>query len=129
MTIDILEELEDAVEIFNTVLDMENMAEEVLVLMTLDAKNKVTGLFQVSHGSLNSSIIHPSEIYKRALLQNASAIVIGHNHPSATLTPSQKNLNTTRHLHEAGKLLGIDLIDHIIIGDGRLISLKEKIII
>lgn len=72
----------DSAKLFREVLDMENLAEEVLAMITLNTKNKVTGVFEVHQGSLNSSIVHPRSVYSRALLQNAASIIIAHNHPS-----------------------------------------------
>jgi DNA repair protein RadC len=105
------------------------MAEESMVMITLDTKNNITGLFTVSQGSLNSSIVHPREIYKRAILQNAASIIIAHNHPSGDTTPSQEDIAVTKRISEAGKLLGIELLDHIIVGDIGFCSLKERGII
>ena len=115
-----------ATKIFNDVLELDTRSEEVLALMTLDTKNKVTGLFIVSQGSINSSIVTPREIFKRAILQNSNGIIIAHNHPSGDTTPSKEDINITRRIKEAGKIIGIDLLDHIIIGDDRWISFKEK---
>ena len=120
---------QNAVKIFNEVFEMDSRAEEILALMTLDTKNKVTGMFIVSQGSINESVVHPREVYKRALLQNASQIIIAHNHPSGEPNPSKEDINITLRLREAGKLIGIDMLDHIIIGDGKYISLKDKGII
>lgn len=116
----------DTVKIFNKVFEMDIRAEEVLALMTLDTKNQITGMFIVSQGSINSSIVHPREVYKRALLQNSANIIIAHNHPSGLPDPSKEDINITRRLDEAGKIIGINLLDHIIIGNDRYVSLKEK---
>ena len=115
-----------ATKIFNDVLELDTRSEEVLALMTLDTKNKVTGLFIVSQGSINSSIVTPREIFKRAILQNSNGIIIAHNHPSRDTTPIKEDINITRRIKEAGKIIGIDLFDHIIIGDNKWISFKEK---
>ena len=120
----------DTVDIFNKVLELNNRAEEVLALMTLDTKHNVTGMFIVSIGALDSSIVHPREIYKRALLQNAHGIIIGHNHPSGNPEPSKQDIEVTKRLQEAGKIIGINLLDHIIIGDNdNYVSFKNKGII
>lgn len=116
----------DAVNIANTVLELNNKAEEELILVTLNTKNNVTGLFVVSKGSLNSSIVHPREIFKRALINNAAFIILLHNHPSEDPSPSNEDINITNRIKEAGKIIGIELIDHIIIGGNKFISLKEK---
>lgn len=125
----IIDSPKKASEIFNEVFDMNNKAEEVLSLMTLNTKLEVTGMFIVSQGSINESIVHPREVFKRALLQNAAKIILAHNHPSGNPNPSKADVDITLRLHEAGKILGINLIDHIIIGDKNFISLQEKGII
>jgi DNA repair protein RadC len=100
---------------------------EVLSVLTLDTKNKITSITAASVGSLNSSIVHPREVFKTAILGNASSIIIGHNHPSGDPTPSKEDISITLRLKECGKILGIELLDHIIIGnDNNYISLKEK---
>jgi len=116
----------DIFNIAQNVIRANEYAEENLWLITLDTKNFITGIFTVSTGSLNSSIVHPREVFKRAILQNAASIIICHNHPSGDPTPSQDDINTTKRIYDAGKILGIELLDHIIIGDNRYISLKER---
>ena len=116
----------DIFNIAQNVIHVNDYAEENLWLITLDTKNNITGIFTVSTGSLNASIVHPREIFKRAVLQNAASIIICHNHPSGDVTPSQEDINTTKRIYEAGKILGIELLDHIIIGDNKYTSLKEK---
>lgn len=111
---------------FNEVFNLKNRAEEVLVMMTLDTKLKITGMFLISMGSLDSAVVHPREIYKRALLQNASSIIIAHNHPSGNPEPSKQDVNMTIRIQEAGKIMGIELLDHIIIADNKFLSFKEK---
>jgi len=99
---------------------------EALVVMALDTKNKINSITVASLGSLNSSIVHPREIFKTAILSNASSIIIGHNHPSGNDLPSKEDISVTLRIKESGKILGIDLLDHIIIGDDNYTSLKEK---
>ncbi|MBO8161113.1 MAG: JAB domain-containing protein [Thermosipho sp. (in: Bacteria)] len=120
---------DDIKKIAIEVLELDEQAEEVLALVTLDTKLKVTGVFEVSRGSINSSIVHPREIFKRAMLVNASSIAILHNHPSGDPKPSKEDNKITRRLQEAGNLLGIELIDHVIIGDDSYFSYKEHGII
>ncbi len=93
--------------------------------MTLNTKNNITGINVVSIGSLNSSLVHPREVFKAAILGNAAAIILAHNHPSGDPSPSPEDLEITRRLVEAGKILGIEVLDHVIIGD-RWESLKER---
>jgi DNA repair protein RadC len=117
---------EDVFEIVQKVIKASEYAEENLWLITLNTKNDITGIFTVSTGSLNSSIVHPREVFKRAVLQNAASIIICHNHPSGDPAPSKEDINITKRLKEAGDLIGIKLLDHLIIGDNSYTSLKEK---
>lgn len=106
---------------------IDNSDREILILMALDTKNKVNSITIVSIGSLNSSIVHPREVFKTAILSNAASIIIGHNHPSGDPTPSKEDISITLRLKECGSILGIELLDHIIIGDdNKYTSLKEK---
>jgi len=113
-------------DILEEVFELSELAEEVCIIMCLDTKNKVTGLFKVSQGSLNSCIVHPREVFKRALMQNASSIILAHNHPSGDTTPSSEDISTAKRLDEAGNLLGVAVLDHIIVGaNGNYRSFKE----
>ena len=117
-------------DILEEVFELSELAEEVFILMCLDTKNKVTGLFKVSQGSLNASIVHPREVFKRALMQNSNAVILAHNHPSGDVTPSGEDISVTRRLQEAGDILDIKVLDHLIIGaGGRYKSFKEDGII
>jgi DNA repair protein RadC len=89
---------------------------EHFVVFFVDQKNRVIGVHTVSMGSLTASVVHPREVFKAAILANAAAIVCGHNHPSGDVQPSREDRATTKRLVEAGKLLGIEVLDHIIIG-------------
>lgn len=88
---------------------------EYFVCLLLDGKNRITGIHTVSQGSLNQSIVHPRETFKAAILANSAAIILAHNHPSGDLTPSREDREITRRLKEAGELLGIRVLDHVII--------------
>lgn len=99
---------------------------ETLVLVTLDTKNHPTSISTVSIGSLNSSIVHPREVFKPAILSNSASIIIGHNHPSGDPTPSNEDINITNRIKEGGKILGIELLDHIVIGFDNYVSFKEE---
>jgi len=106
-------------------------AEEYFISLHLNAKHEVIGLHEVSHGTLSASLVHPREVYKAALLTNSFAILVCHNHPSgSSLSPSAEDILTTKQLLEAGRVLGVSLIDHIIIGTGHnlddVYSLREK---
>ncbi len=91
---------------------------EHFVVLLLNRKNQVIGLHTVSIGSVTASIVHPREVFKVAILANSTAIICGHNHPSGDPTPSTEDRELTSRLVEAGKLLGIEVLDHIIVGDG-----------
>jgi len=116
---------ESAYRIFQQ-FGMDEEPEEVMVMIALDTKCKPTGIFEVSRGELSASIAHPREIYKRALLANAANIIIAHNHPSGDPAPSQDDIDITKRISEAGKILGIKLHDHLIIGDDCYGSLREQ---
>lgn len=107
---------------------LENKDREYLVVLTVNTKNVVTSISTVSIGSLNSAIVHPREVFKIAILGNAASIILGHNHPSGDPEPSKEDIQITRRIKEAGEILGIELLDHIIIGD-TYVSLKERGII
>jgi DNA repair protein RadC len=100
---------------------------EHFVVLMLDQKNKVVGIHTVSVGSLTASIVHPREMYKVAILSNAASLICGHNHPSGDCQPSREDRALTTRLVEAGKLLGIAVLDHIIIGgEGRYFSFADE---
>lgn len=92
-----------------------NPDRECFVALLLDGKNRIVALHLVSQGSLNQSIVHPRETFKAAILANSAAIILAHNHPTGDLTPSSEDIAITRRLKEAGDLLGIRVLDHIII--------------
>ena len=117
-------------DIANLVMkEMVLLKQEVLKLIMLDTKNNIIGIKDVFKGSLNTSIVHPREIFKEALKKSSSSIIICHNHPSGDPTPSTEDVNITIRLKECGKIIGIDLLDHLIIGKSQYVSLKEKGII
>jgi len=99
---------------------------EHFIVAYLDTKNQPTAIHTVSVGSLNSSIVHPREVYKGALQSNASSILISHNHPSGDVKPSYEDIEVTKRLVEVGKLIGIKVTDHIIVGDDCYYSFKEE---
>ena len=99
---------------------------EHFIVICLDTKNQPTAINTCHIGSLNASIVHPREVMKPAILSNAASILCGHNHPSGQAEPSQEDIHVTRRLKEAGELMGIELLDHIVMGDNQFVSLKEK---
>ena len=118
---------EKAVDVAINVLELHAKAEESFYIFTLDTKNQINGIFEVSRGNLNASVVHPREVFKRALLQNANSILLLHNHPSGDPTPSKEDIAITRRLVKAGDILGIKVLDHVIVGDEfRYISFMEE---
>ena len=91
----------------------------------LNTRNHILAVELVSMGSVNASIVHPREVFKRAIALSAASILVAHNHPSGDPAPSQEDVELTRRLREAGELLGIPLIDHVIVGEREYRSLKE----
>jgi len=106
--------------------DLRYHTQEHFVCLYLNTKNQVIGKETIFIGSLNSSIVHPREVFKEAIRRSSASLICLHNHPSGDPTPSREDIEVTRRLLEAGKIIGIDLLDHLIIGDGRFYSLKEK---
>jgi DNA repair protein RadC len=107
-------------------VELREFKQEILKVLLLNTKNIVIGIYNASMGSLNSSIVHPREIYKEAIRKSAASIIMVHNHPSGDPSPSSEDLAATGRIKEVGKIIGIELLDHIIIGDGKYISLREK---
>ena len=99
---------------------------EHFMLMCLNTKNHVIAVSDISIGSISASIVHPREVFKEALARSAAAIIIAHNHPSGDPSPSREDINVTQRLAKAGKVMDIPLLDHIVLGDNRFVSLKEK---
>ena len=104
----------------------EEEAQEVFGILVLNIKNKIVAVHEISRGILNSSMVHPREVFKPAILHNAAAIVCFHNHPSGDPEPSKDDILITHRLVEAGKIMGIEVFDHIIVGDNGYVSLKER---
>ncbi|MDR4985943.1 DNA repair protein RadC [Bacillus cereus] len=115
---------EDASLLFKQFLDGADR--EYFIVLCLDIKNQPTAINVCHIGSLNSSIVHPREVLKPAIISNAASIIVAHNHPSNDPTPSREDLEVTKRLIEAGKVVGIDVLDHLIVCEESFISLKEK---
>jgi DNA repair protein RadC len=105
---------------------IKDKAKEHFKLILLNARNRILGISTISIGSLNASIVHPREVFKDAISHNAYSVVLAHNHPSGDPEPSEDDLTMTKRLTEAGKILGIDVLDHIIITKTGFFSFKEK---
>jgi len=106
--------------------DLRYQKKEHLKSLLMDTKNRVLAVRTVSIGDLSSSIVHPREVYKDAVVASAASIIVAHNHPSGDPTPSAEDVAVTKRLMQAGEIMGIDLLDHIVIGDGVFVSLKER---
>ncbi|WP_264989131.1 RadC family protein [Lysinibacillus piscis] len=106
--------------------DMSSLNQEHFVVLFLNVKNQIIHKKTIFIGSLNASIVHPREIYHEAVKRSAASILCAHNHPSGNCTPSTEDIDVTKRIVEAGYIMGIELVDHLIIGDHQFISLKEK---
>jgi len=115
-----------AYEAITEIAKVQEEAQEVFGILILNTKNKIVAAHEVSRGALNSSLVHPREVFKPAVLHNAAAIICFHNHPSGDPEPSRDDIEITNRLVEAGKIMGIEILDHIIVGDDRYVSLKER---
>ncbi len=115
---------EDAYAVLRPLLD--GYDQERLAVAICDIRNRVRGVQVVYQGSVNSSQVRISELFRRAIQTNSCAIIMGHNHPSGDPNPSPEDISVTRAAVQAGKLLDIEVLDHIVVGNGRFVSLKEK---
>ncbi|MHC0037481.1 RadC family protein [Pseudoneobacillus sp. C159] len=106
--------------------DMRFLSQEHFVCLYLNTKNQVIHKQTVFIGSLNASIVHPREVFKEGLKRSAASIICLHNHPSGDPAPSREDIEVTKRLVECGKIIGIELLDHLIIGENKFVSLKEK---
>lgn len=116
---------QDVVDLSRGFMRIHEEPEEYMYMICLNTKNRVIGVFEISHGTVNSSLVGPREVFQKALLANAVSVIFVHNHPSGDSTPSLEDINITSKLVEAGKLLSVEVLDHIVIGD-QYTSLKGK---
>lgn len=114
--------------VFEMFRDLRQEAKEHFIALHLDGKNRIICFDRVSIGSLNQSIVHPREVFKTACLSSAAAILLLHNHPTGDTSPSREDMEITRRIREAGDLLGIKVLDHIIIGDNYLSFVEQGLI-
>lgn len=105
--------------------EMRYFNKEVFRVLLVDTKNQIIAKEDISVGNLNSAIVHPREVFHNAVKKSASSILLVHNHPSGNPQPSQNDIDITLRLVKAGELLGITVLDHLVIGDGKFISMKE----
>jgi DNA repair protein RadC len=105
---------------------IKDKAKEHFKLILLNPRNKIIGISTISVGTLNASLVHPREVFKDAITHSAASVVLAHNHPSGDPEPSEDDLKITKKLVESGKILGIEVLDHIVIGKNGFLSFKEK---
>lgn len=117
---------EKIVKLAREYLRMHELPEEYMYMVCMNTKLDMTGVFEISHGNVNSSVVGTREVFQKALLANAVSVIFIHNHPSGDSTPSREDVKVTERLKEAGNILGIDVLDHIVIGRPGYTSLKEK---
>lgn len=113
-------------QVFETFSFLMRETKEMFLTLHLDGKNRIICLDLVSIGSLNQSIVHPREVFKSALLSSTASLILVHQHPTGDPAPSQEDIAITRRLKEAGEILGIKILDHIIVGDGEYLSFVER---
>lgn len=117
---------ETAYEAIEKVFDLSGKTKEHFGIFTLSTKNQIIGAHIIHIGGLNVSIVQMREVFQQAILNNACGIICFHNHPSGNPAPSPEDIDITKRLMESGRILGIDVLDHLIIGDNRFTSLREK---
>lgn len=117
---------ESIVRLAKHFLRLHEQTEEYAYMLCLNTKLELIGVFEISHGNVNSSIVGTREVFQKALLANAVSIVLIHNHPSGDATPSREDVEITKRLVEAGKIVGVQVLDHIVLGRPLYSSLKEK---
>ncbi len=107
-------------------LEMQGLSQETLVVLNLDTRNRLISKETVYKGSLNLSLVRVGELFRAAIQKNAASIILAHNHPSGDPSPSPEDVALTRSVIQAGKLLDIEVLDHLVIGNARFVSMKEK---
>jgi len=121
-----LRQLRTAQDVFDIFRDrLAKLDREEFLAVVLDGRNRIVGFNVVSTGTLTASLVHPRELFKPAILANAAALVLVHNHPSGDPEPSAEDRALTERLKQAGELLGIRILDHVVIGDDRFRSFAE----
>jgi DNA repair protein RadC len=116
----------DSKAIYQQMTDIKDIDKEMFVCFCLDTHNKIISREIISIGSLNTSLIHPRELFKSAILKSANSIIVAHNHPSGDSQPSTEDIEITKQLVKAGKILGIPLLDHIVVGHNSYVSMTNK---
>ncbi len=123
------QKMNNPLSIYKFCSDMILMKSEIVRAIFLNTKLEYLGFNNISKGTLDGSLIHPREVFREAILKNASSLILVHNHPSGSPDPSEEDKKITEKITDAGKLIGINLIDHVIIGKGNFYSFKAKRII
>ena len=120
--------MRDCTDVMDMIIDLgfDEMPEEYLGMFCLNVKGDIIAFHEVSHGEISATNIHPREVFKRAILNNAAGIIVFHNHPSGDITPSADDIIATRRIKEAGDLIGIKLVDHLIVSEGSYCSLRVE---
>lgn len=118
-------QISDPISFHHFVQPLAHYAEEHFIAFHLDVKFQVVGYHEVSKGTLSASLVHPREVFKAALLSNAYAIIVAHNHPSGSVAASREDIETTKQLIAAGKIMGVEVIDHCIVSSESMNSLRE----
>jgi len=113
-------------EVFKLMKDIKDNEQELMMLLCLDSRNRVISRNIITIGGLNSSIVHPREIFRTAIMNNANTIILVHNHPSGLSEPSPDDIEVTQMLVKASKIIGIDILDHVIVGHDNYTSMNEK---
>ncbi len=118
--------IRSASEVFKEIEEFKNKKQEHFVVIYLDGGNHIMETRVITIGTINQSLVHPREVFSPAIEKRATSIIVAHNHPSGILSPSREDLLVTDRLKQAGKILGIEVLDHIIIGENGFYSFKEE---
>ncbi|WP_104371354.1 RadC family protein [Desulfocucumis palustris] len=113
-------------DVYTYLADMRYLDREHFKALHLNTKNQVTVTETISIGTLNSSVVHPRELFKSAVRKSSAALILAHNHPSSDCTPSMEDIDVTKRLVEAGNIIGIEILDHVVVGFSGFLSFKEK---
>ncbi len=119
-------QLNNALDATESLKDLKELAQETFCVLTLNTKNKLIQRHMISLGTVDSTLVHPREIFRPAITDGAKAVILAHNHPSGDVAPSAEDIRITKQLVEAGKHIGIAVIDHLILGDNGPLSLRES---
>ena len=121
----IMSDLDAVIEICRKI-DLHLAAEEYFYALGLDVKGRITTLFEISHGAIEQTIVHPRELFKRLVCACASGVILVHNHPSGSPEPSDQDIAITKRMRECGDLLGIEVLDHVIVADSLHYSFRSE---